>query len=185
MARILLKDKYFVPYIPYERIEKAIDCVAEKIKADFKGRNEIPIVICVLNGSIMFTGELLKRLDFPLELSSVRLASYIGTTSTGVTRQILGLTTAIKNRSVIIIEDIVDTGKTIVDLRNIVKEAGAKEVKICTMLFKPEVYNKDVTIDYVAMEIGNRFIVGFGLDYDQLGRNYKDIYILDENQEKE
>lgn len=185
MNRILLKDKYFIPYIPYEKIEKAIDNVAEKINADYKGSNEIPIVICVLNGSIMFTGELLKRLDFPLELSSVRLSSYIGTTSTGVTRQILGLTTAIKNRSVIIVEDIVDTGKTIVDLQQIVQDAGAKEVKICTMLLKPDVYKKDVRLDYVAMEIENRFIVGFGLDYDQLGRNYKDIYILDENQEKE
>ena len=179
MDRILLKDKYFVPYIPYERIEKAIDDVAERINRDFKDFDGIPIVLCVLNGSIVFTGELMKRLDFPCELSSVRLSSYEGTLSTGVTRKILGLTTAIKGRTVIVVEDIVDTGKTITDLYDILLEAGAADVKICTLLLKPEVYKKDLKLDYVAMEIENRFIVGFGLDYDQLGRNYKDIYILD------
>ncbi|MBQ0025326.1 MAG: hypoxanthine phosphoribosyltransferase [Bacteroidales bacterium] len=177
--RIQLKDKFFVPYIPYAEIEKAIDRVADKINADFEGKQEIPIVICVLNGSIMFTGELMKRFNFNCELSSVRLSSYVGTTSTGVTRQILGLTTAIKNRSVIIVEDIVDTGKTITDLYRIVKEAGAKDVRICTMLLKPDVYKQDVKLDYVALEVENKFIVGFGLDYDQLGRNYRDIYKLD------
>lgn len=178
-ARIHLKDKYFVPYIKYEQISEAIDRVAEQINRDFKECEEIPIILCVLNGSIMFTGELLKRLEFPCELSSIRLSSYEGTTSTGVTRKILGLTSAIKNRPVIVVEDIVDTGKTIVDLHDILVEAGAGEVKICTMLLKPAVYKKNLKLDYVAMEVDNKFIVGFGLDYDQLGRNYKDIYILD------
>lgn len=179
MKRIHLKDKYFVPYIPYERIEKAIDGVADQINHDFKDFDGTPIVLCVLNGSILFTGELLKRLDFPCELSSVRLSSYEGTLSTGVTRKVLGLTSSIKGRTVIVVEDIVDTGKTITDLYALLREAGAADVKICTMLLKPDVYKKDLKLDYVAMEIENRFIVGFGLDYDQLGRNYKDIYILD------
>lgn len=179
MSRIKIKDKYFVPYIPYEKLSEAFDKVAAQINADFENSEEPPIIICVLNGSIMFTAELMKRLNFPCELSSVRLASYVGTTSTGVTRQILGLTTAIKNRDVIIVEDIVDTGKTIIDLHNIIEAAGAKDVKVCTMLVKPDVYNQTIPLDYVAMEVENRFIVGFGLDYDQLGRNYKDIYILD------
>lgn len=180
MARIQLKDKFFVPYIPNSEIEAAIDRVADRINADFKGSKEIPIVLCVLNGSIMFTGELLKRLDFTCELSSVRLSSYIGTMSTGVTKMVLGLTSAIKNRTVIVVEDIVDTGKTITDLYKIIMDAGAKDVKVCTLLLKPEVYKQDVKLDYVAMEVENKFIVGFGLDYDQLGRNYKDIYVLDE-----
>ena len=184
MERIHLKDKYFVPYIPYEKLEQAIDRVAEQINRDFRDCEEPPILLCVLNGSILFTGELMKRLTFPLELSSIRLASYEGTLSTGVTRKILGLTTAIKGRKVIVVEDIVDTGKTITDLHAILLEAGAAEVKICTMLLKPEVYKKDLKLDYVAMEIENRFIVGFGLDYDQLGRNYKDIYILDKGTDK-
>jgi adenylate kinase len=179
MDRILLKDKYFVPYIPYERLEKAIDEVAERINHDFKDFDGIPIVLCVLNGSILFTAELMKRLDFPCEFSSVRLSSYEGTLSMGITRKVLGLTSSIKGRTIIVVEDIVDTGKTITDLYALLRDAGAKDVKICTMLLKPEVYKKDLKLDYVAMEIENRFIVGFGLDYDQLGRNSKDIYILD------
>jgi len=179
MDRILLKDKYFVPYIPYEKLEKAIDDVAERINHDFKDFDGVPIVLCVLNGSILFTGELMKRLNFTCEFSSIRLSSYEGTLSTGVTRKVLGLTSSIKGRTIIVVEDIVDTGKTITDLYALLREAGAADVKICTMLLKPEVYKQDLEIDYVAMEIENRFIVGFGLDYDQLGRNYKDIYILE------
>ena len=182
--RILVKDRYFVPYIPYERLEQAIDAVAERINHDFKDFNGTPIILCVLNGSILFTAELMKRLTFPCEFSSVRLSSYEGTLSTGVTRKVLGLTSSIKGRTVIVVEDIVDTGKTITDLYALLLDAGAADVKICTMLLKPEVYKKDLKLDYVAMEIENRFIVGFGLDYDQLGRNYKDIYILDTNTPK-
>ena len=182
--RILVKDRYFVPYIPYERLEQAIDAVAERINHDFKDFNGTPIILCVLNGSILFTAELMKRLNFPCEFSSVRLSSYEGTLSTGVTRKVLGLTSSIKGRTVIVVEDIVDTGKTITDLYALLLDAGAADVKICTMLLKPEVYKKDLKLDYVAMEIENRFIVGFGLDYDQLGRNYKDIYILDTNPPK-
>ena len=182
--RILVKDRYFVPYIPYERLEKAIDDVAERINQDFKHFDGTPIILCVLNGSILFTGELMKRLTFPCEFSSIRLSSYEGTLSTGVTRKVLGLTSSIKGRTVLVVEDIVDTGKTITDLHALLLDAGAADVKICTMLLKPEVYKKDLKLDYVAMEIENRFIVGFGLDYDQLGRNYKDIYILDDTKPK-
>ena len=182
--RILVKDRYFVPYIPYERLEKAIDDVAERINQDFKHFDGTPIILCVLNGSILFTGELMKRLNFPCEFSSIRLSSYEGTLSTGVTRKVLGLTSSSKGRTVLVVEDIVDTGKTITDLHALLLDAGAADVKICTMLLKPEVYKKDLKLDYVAMEIENRFIVGFGLDYDQLGRNYKDIYILDDTKPK-
>ena len=126
----------------------------------------------------------MKRLNFPCEFSSIRLSSYEGTLSTGVTRKVLGLTSSIKGRTVLVVEDIVDTGKTITDLHALLLDAGAADVKICTMLLKPEVYKKDLKLDYVAMEIENRFIVGFGLDYDQLGRNYKDIYILDDTKPK-
>jgi len=178
--RITLKDKSFVPYIKYEELEKCFDEVAEKINNDFKDTKEIPILLCVLNGSVMFCSELMKRLDFPIEFSSVRLSSYEGTTSTGVTRKVLGLTTSLKNRTVIAVEDIVDTGKTMVDLSALLKDAGAKDVRICTMLYKPEVYKQQIPLDYIGKAIDNKFIVGFGLDYDQLGRNYKDIYILDE-----
>ena len=180
MEKINLYDKTFRTFIPNEKIEEAIDKVAEKLNADYRDSDGIPVVICTLNGAIMFTAELLKRLEFNCELVSMKLSSYSGTQSTGKVRQVMGLTGDISGRSVIIVEDIVDTGNTIADLISIVKEKGAKDCRICTMLLKPEVYSKDIRLDYVAMEIPNRFIVGFGLDYNELGRNYKDIYVLDE-----
>lgn len=180
MERITLFDKTFRQFISNDEIEKAIDKVAEKINADYSGFTEPPVLLCILNGSIMFTAELMKRLNFDCELISMKLSSYDGTQSTGNVREVMGMTGSVKGKRVIVVEDIVDTGNTIVDLNRIVKEKGATDCKICTMLLKPEVYKKAVKLDYVAMEILNRFIVGFGLDYNELGRNYKDIYILDE-----
>lgn len=182
MDKITLKDRTFKPYIPYETLSGHIDEVAGRINADFRGCTDIPVIVCVLNGSIMFTAELMKRLDFNCELVSVKLSSYSGTESTGKVRQVMGMTGSVKGRRVIVVEDIVDTGNTIVELMRLMKEEyGASEVRICTMLLKPEVYTKDVKLDYVGMEIPNRFIVGFGLDYDELGRNFRDIYILDDS----
>ena len=166
MDHVRLKDKTFKTFIGNETIMKAIDEVAAKINADYRNSTDIPVLLCVLNGSIMFMAELMKRLEFNLEVVSIKLTSYTGTSSTG---------------KVIIVEDIVDTGNTIMELKNILKEHGAAESRVCTMLLKPEVYTKDETLDYVAIEIPNRFIVGFGLDYDELGRNLKDIYVLDED----
>lgn len=179
--RITLFDKTFKPFIPYEKLIEAIDAVASKVNADFKDCQDIPIILCVLNGSVMFTAELMKRLDFNCQLASLKLSSYSGTKSQGTVRKVMGLTAPVEGRRVIVIEDIVDTGNTIVALKEILEENGASEVRICTMLLKPEVYSKEQKLDYVAMEIPNRFIVGFGLDYDELGRNLKDIYILDED----
>ena len=178
MKQIKLKDKTFRVSIPYEEISKAIDKVAEKINSDFNGCEDIPVLLCVLNGSIMFMGELMKRLDFNCQIVSTKLTSYDGTSSTGKVKQALGLTADITGRRVIIVEDIVDTGNTIVELKKILADAGASESRICTLLYKPEACRKDLTLDYVAMEIPNDFIVGFGLDYDELGRNFKDIYTL-------
>ncbi len=177
--RIKLHDKTFKLFLPYSEIETAIDQVAERINKDFHGCEDVPIILCVLNGSILFTAELMKRLDFNAQFLSVRLSSYQGTRSTGEVQQLLGLTEDIRGRRIIIIEDIVDTGTTMENLHGMLLEKGAAEIRICTMLLKPEVYRKALPLDYVAMEIPNRFIVGFGLDYDELGRNYKDIYVLD------
>ena len=179
MDRITLHDKTFVPYIPYEKIMSSIDAVAAQLNADFKGTGKVPVLLCVLNGSIMFTAEIMKRLEFDCELVSTKLSSYEGTSSSGQVKQALGLTSDITGKTVIVIEDIVDTGNTIVELDRILREKGASDIRMCTMLLKPEVYDKDIKLDYVAMEIDNSFIVGFGLDYNQLGRNYKDIYILE------
>jgi hypoxanthine phosphoribosyltransferase len=133
-------------------------------------------------GSLSFApqvGELMKRLEFNCQIVSTKLTSYEGTSSTCKVKQALGLTADLTGKRVIIVEDIVDTGNTIVELKRILAEAGASASHICTLLLKPEAYTKDIPIDYVAMEIPNEFIVGFGLDYDELGRNYKDIYVLD------
>lgn len=179
MDKVRLFDKTFRPFIPYERIEPAIDKVAEAINNDFRGSTDIPVLLCVLNGSILFTAELMKRLDFRCEIVSIKLSSYQGTVSSGKVRQVMGMTGSVEGKRVIIVEDIVDSGSTIVDLKRILEEKGAKESKVCTLLFKPDALKKEVKLDYVAMEIPNDFIVGFGLDYDEIGRNSKDIYVLD------
>jgi hypoxanthine phosphoribosyltransferase len=179
MNKITLYDKTFRTFIPYEKIMTAIDEVAVKINKDFEGCTDVPILLCVLNGSIMFMGELMKRLNFNCQTVSIKLTSYEGTNTTGRVKQALGLTADVTGRRVIIVEDIVDTGNTIVELKEILAEKGAAESRICTLLHKPEAYKKDIALDYVAMEIPNDFIVGFGLDYDELGHNLKDIYVLD------
>lgn len=180
MDKVKLYDKTFKTFIPYDRLKKAIDEVADKINADFNGCEDIPVLLCVLNGSIMFTAELMKRLTFNCQIVSTKLTSYEGTNTTGKVKQAMGLTADIKGRRVIIVEDIVDSGNTIVELKRILQEKEVAESRICTLLLKPEAYKKDVKIDYVAMEIPNDFIVGFGLDYDELGRNLRDIYVLEQ-----
>ncbi len=180
MEKINLLDKTFKTFIPNEEITKAIDKVAAEINADYKDTKEVPVLLCILNGSILFTAELMKRLNFNFELVSMKLSSYNGTASTGKVREVMGLTGSVKDRKVIIIEDIVDTGTTIVDLERILKEKGASSMQVCTMLLKPDVYDKDIKLDYVGLKIPNDFIVGFGLDYKELGRNLNDIYVIDE-----
>ena len=163
-----------------DEIIACIDRVAAEVNRDFKDCEDVPVVLRVLNGAIVFTGELLQRLDFNCELVSIKLSSYQGTKSTGTVLNILGLTADITGRRVIICEDIVDTGNTITALKEMLLAKGAKDVRICTMLLKPDVYDKPDKIDYVGKEIPNAFILGFGLDYDELGRNSKDIYVIDE-----
>ena len=180
--KIRLHDKTFKMFIPNADIEKAIDAVAERLNQDFAdATDENPVILlCTLNGAIIYAAELLKRVTFPLELKACKLSSYSGTQSTGCVKTEVPLPAHLEGRRVIIVEDIVDTGNTIVAMKELLEAAKVKEAKVCTLLVKPDVYKKDVKLDYVAMEIPNRFIVGFGLDYDELGRNIKDIYVLDE-----
>ena len=178
--KIRLGDKTFKPFIRHERIIEAIDGVAARVNGDFRDCADVPIVLCVLNGAIPFTGELLQRIDFNCQVVSVKLSSYQGTKSTGTVLSVMGLTADVKGRRVIVCEDIVDTGNTIVALKELLLSKGASEVRICTMLFKPDSYKMPEKIDYVGLEIPDAFIVGFGLDYDELGRNNKDIYVIDE-----
>lgn len=182
MEKIKLHDKTFRKYIPYEEFIRDIDRVADELNRDFRDKDEIPIVICVLNGSLPFTAEILRRMEFLCELSSLKVSSYAGTSTTGKVQFKQPLTCNVKDRTVIIVEDIVDSGYTMDALTRFFHEQGAKDIKICTLFFKEEAFRfkGKIKIDYIARNIQNQFIVGFGLDYNELGRNLKDIFILDE-----
>lgn len=180
MDKISILDKTFVPFIGHDELMGCIDSVAERINKDFEGATDVPIVLCILNGAIMFTGELMQRLNFPCQLVSTKMTSYVGTSTTGEVQQTMPLTASVKGRRVIIAEDIIDTGLTIRAMKRILEDEGATEVRVCTMLFKPEAYRTSEHIDYVGKEIANRFIIGFGLDYNELGRNLRDIYVLED-----
>ena len=129
MSNLKLHDKTFRPFIEYDKIEKAIDEVAAKMNKDYAGCEDVPVLLCVLNGSILFTAELMKRLEFNCEIISIKLSSYSGTRSTGTVREVMGMTGSVEGKRVIIVEDIVDSGRTIVDLERILKEKGAKETR--------------------------------------------------------
>lgn len=178
MEKIQLHDKVFVPFISSERIEAVIDEVAVKINNDFAGSKEPVVFLCVLNGAIMFMAGIMKRVNIPAQLVSIKASSYIGVASTGDVK-LGGLTSSVKGKNVIVFEDIVDTGNTVMALKKYLLDEGAADVRICTMLLKPEVYKQPQKIDYVGAEIPNAFIVGYGLDYNELGRNLNEIYILE------
>ncbi len=177
MQRVTLKDKTFVPYITCDKILASVKQVATKINADLATDN--PLFLVVLNGSFMFAADLLKEVTIPCEISFIKLASYHGTTSTGTVTEMIGLTEDVENRTVVIVEDIVDTGVTIEKLMALLTKKRVKQIKIASFLLKPEAYKKSTKIDYVGIEIPNDFVIGYGLDYDGLGRNLKDVYVLD------
>ena len=175
MSVIQIKDKRFKTFIP-EQIMKEVARVADEINRDLSGTN--PLFISVLNGSFMFTADLMKHLTMPCEVSFVKLASYEGTSSTGKVKELVGLGDDITGRTVVIVEDIVDTGLTMKQLVETLRARGPKDIKIATLLVKPDKLKVELDINYVAMNIPNDFIVGYGLDYDGLGRNYRDIYTV-------
>lgn len=171
---VTIKDKQFEKFIEFSQIQTAINRIAKKIDEDL--RNEDPIFLAVLNGSFMFAGELMKEVSVPCEITFVRLASYRGTETTNKVQEVLGLNESIENRSVVIVEDIVDSGNTMVALQKELQKLNPKEIRVATLLLKPDALKHDLKLDYVALEIPNDFIVGYGLDYDGYGRNLKDIY---------
>ena len=177
MKRIKLWDKEFEISLPYEEIQAAIQKMAAQMKRDFEGKNAL--FVCILNGSFMFAADLMKELELlDAEISFLKLASYSGTASSGEIKELIGLNENIKDRTVVILEDIVDSGHTIADVIAQINARGAKEVKIATLLFKPDALKTKIHLDYVGIEIPNDFIVGYGLDFDRRGRNLKDIYTL-------
>lgn len=174
MKSVTIKDKEFDLFISEKQIEEAVEKVAQQINKDLDGKD--PLFICVLNGSFMFAAELMKRVNIPSEISFVRMASYQGTKSTGKLKEIYGLEEDVAGRTLVIIEDIVDTGHTMSLILEQLTSSNPKEIKVATLLFKPDALKADVPLDYVALEIPNDFIVGYGLDYDGYGRNLADIY---------
>jgi hypoxanthine phosphoribosyltransferase len=176
MESITIKDRSFEVSIPHSEILERVQEVADRINADFAGKK--PLFVGVLNGSFMFVADLLKKINLECELSFVKVASYHGTKSSGSVKELVGLTEDIEGRDVIVIEDIVDTGNTIESIFNTLTARKPSQLKVCTLLYKPEAYTKQVPVDYVAIEIPNDFIVGYGLDYDGFGRNLQDIYTV-------
>lgn len=180
MKQVKIHDKTFEIYIPYEKIRSVVEKMAEKMNSDFAGKK--PLFICILNGSFMFAAELFKRIEIlETEISFVKMASYHGDKTTGEVKQLIGLNEDIEGRTVVILEDIVDTGITIENIFEQLRKLNPREVKIATLLLKPDALQKEVQLDYVGLEIPNDFIVGYGLDYDGYGRNLLDIYSVVNN----
>ncbi|HIT82753.1 MAG TPA: hypoxanthine phosphoribosyltransferase [Candidatus Avibacteroides faecavium] len=177
MDRVTVNGKSFRMSIPEADILREVDRVAAELNRDMADAN--PIFLCVLNGAFMFAADLMKRVTVPCEISFVKLSSYAGTQSTGDVRQLIGLSDSLRGRNVVIVEDIVDSGLTMLRLLDLVREHEPRDVRICSLLVKPDKLKVDLHVDYVAMEIPNDFIVGYGLDYDGMGRNLPSIYTLE------
>lgn len=183
MDTIKILDRTFHLSIPHETIQEKVKEVANRLNKDFEGKN--PAMVCILNGAYMFAADLSRHLTFQPEIIFARFSSYEGMDTTGKVRELMGVTVNLHGRDVIIVEDIVDTGLTMHNVLPQFFAKGAKSVKICSFLQKPEKLQVDLKVDYVAIEIPNEFIVGYGLDYNGMGRNYKDIYtVVDDNNSK-
>ena len=176
--RVTLHGREFKVMIPAEKIDEAVSAVAERLNKDYASCEKPPIFVGVLNGAYMFLADLVRKTTFDNEIVFVRISSYEGTQSTGVVQQKLGIDFDITGRDIILVEDIVDTGTSIVHMIDYLQSLSPRSVEVCTLFFKPENYRYDREIKYCAMNIGNEFIVGYGLDYDQLGRNLSDIYVI-------
>lgn len=181
MKQIRVHDKNFRLYLPNEKINAVIAAMAARMNSELKDKK--PLFLCILNGSFIFAADLFKQIDMvDAEISFVKLASYTGDKSTGKVKQLIGLNESIEGRTVVVLEDIVDTGITICNIMDQLNGLNAGEVKIATMLLKPDALQREVELDYVGLEIPNDFIVGYGLDYNGYGRNLTDIYTVTDNE---
>tara|TARA_Y100000589_G_scaffold230024_1_gene217445 strand:+ start:3079 stop:3615 length:537 start_codon:yes stop_codon:yes gene_type:complete len=177
MKKVRLKDKNFQLFIDSKELNNSIESLSNKINQDYSDRE--PIFLCVLNGAFVFAAELIKRFNHECQVSFVKLSSYQGVQSSGTINSLIGLNEDIKEKDVIIVEDIVDTGQTIANIVENILNKNPRSIEVATLLYKPKSYQKQIPIKYRAIEIGNDFIVGFGLDYNGLGRNLEEIYIIE------
>lgn len=178
MTTIKLHDKVFEKYISYDEIVASVKNIARQLNAELKNTETAPVFLSVLNGSFMFTADLMKYIEFDCSLSFVKLGSYSGVSSSGAVRELIGLNDDLTEKTVILLEDVVDSGTTLEHLVSAISKYKVKQLKICTLLFKPDIYEKNIKIDYTGIDVPNDFIVGYGLDYNELGRNFCDIYKL-------
>ena len=176
MKSIKIKDKEFVPMISEAEIKERVKAVAQQISKDMEGKN--PLLLAVLNGSFVFAADLMREITIPCEISFVKLASYQGTTSTGKVKEVIGINEDLSGRTIIIVEDIVESGLTMKRMIESIGTRNPESVNICTLLLKPDRLKTDLDIKYVSFSIPNDFILGYGLDYDQQARGLKDIYVL-------
>jgi len=176
MSIIKLHDKYFKPFIKADMIDESIHKMAALVEKDCEG--ETPVFIGILNGSFMFVADFVRAYNGNCEVSFVKLASYEGTGSTGKVKELVGINENLEGRTIVILEDIIDTGNTLEEIFNIFRNKKVKQLKIATLFFKPDVFRKGLPIDYIGIPIPDKFIVGYGLDYNGLGRNLADIYQL-------
>ena len=176
MDIVKIKDKCFRVSIPETEIKQRVKALAEQMSKDLEGKD--PIFLGVLNGSFIFAADLMREMTVPCEISFVKLASYQGTTSTGKVREVLGINENLSGRTVVIVEDIVESGQTMKQMIESLGTRNPESVRICTLFFKPEKLKEDLNLDYVAFSIPDDFIVGYGLDYDGLGRELKDVYTI-------
>ncbi len=174
---LALHDREFELMISEQQIDQVVTSIADRINVDYKD-TEAPLFVGVLNGSFMFLSDLVKKIDFNCEVTFVKISSYQGLNSTGVVEDLVGLNIPVKGRHVIIVEDIVDTGVSIEHMYNKILKDEPASLEVCTLFFKPGAYKKQIPIKYAAMDIGDEFIVGYGIDYNQFGRNLKDIYVV-------
>jgi hypoxanthine phosphoribosyltransferase len=171
---IRIKDRNFRVFIPAETIQQAVVRIADRMNKELNGK--CPLFVVVLNGSFLFAADLMKHVTIDCEITFVKLASYSGTATTGAVKQLVGLNESVEGRTVVFLEDIVDTGITLESLYAQIEKLGPESVRVAALLFKPGAYTKSIKVDYVGMEVKNDFLVGYGLDYDGLGRNLRDIY---------
>lgn len=171
---IQILDKTFIPYISEVEIQQALQRMASEMMKDFS--EEIPVFIGVLNGSFMVMSDLMKYYTQPCELSFVKMASYEGLSTTHQVKQLIGLDIDLSGRHVILVEDIVDTGNTLEVLLELINAQNCKNIHVATLFFKPDAYTKSFALNYVGKEIPDKFIVGFGLDYNKQGRNLNAVY---------
>ena len=176
MDLVDVNGKKFKISIPAEEIKQRVKSLGEQISKDYAGKN--PLFLAVLNGSFVFAADLYREISIPSEISFVKLASYQGVTSTGTISEVIGINEELTNRHIIIVEDIVDTGYTMQHMLETLGTRSPASIRICSLLTKPEKLQVPIDIDYVAFKITNLFVVGYGLDYDQQGRNLKDIYTI-------